>query len=185
MIIRSNTFSRISADEASCAYIENNREKSNINQTDLKTQQNRHTIENPEAEILNNTFINNAANRNCSGVYVKDYSKMMIQNNTFRYNKAYSGSCLYLKQDNSVSSFAVIRENKFLNGTSKNVAQVFYQNVFVYDLMHNEFRGGNASYSPNAFSYPKTFKLNLKGIEGNVDKMVESNYTVHNYAPNL
>ena len=43
-------------------------------------------INSPEAEVSNNVFNNNKAHKNCSSIYVKDFSKLMIDNNNFTHN---------------------------------------------------------------------------------------------------
>ena len=50
--------------------------------------QNHYEINNPEAEIQNNTFINNNATTNSSSIYIERFNSIMIRDNTFRLNTA-------------------------------------------------------------------------------------------------
>jgi len=46
---------------------------------------------------------------------------MMIEKNVFRDNMAYSGTCLYLEEDN-VSNYVVVKRNQFINDVAMHVA---------------------------------------------------------------
>jgi len=60
-----------------------------------------------------------------------------------------------------------------------------YKNSFIYGLEHNRFKDNVAlSHSRRVYSYPYKLKLNLSILTGQ-NKVVEDQYTLNNYAPDL
>ena len=79
----------------------------------------------------------------------------------------------------------VISNNSLINNRVDRVGQIYHNNIFIYNVRSNRFINNTARwFSPEVFSYPYKFRLNLKKIDGK-DWLAEGHYTLNNYPPNL
>ena len=121
MTARNNTFENNTANKATCIHINKNYKNQNYSdKSSLIKQGDQYDIKDPEIEIMNNTFRKNTANRDCSGVYVKEFNKIIFNQNSFRSNEAQYGTCLYIKQKNE-KSITVVKDNRFYNNKARSV----------------------------------------------------------------
>ena len=65
-----------------------------------------------------------------------------------------------------------------------NVGQIYYKDIFVYNIGSNTFKNNIAGwFSPKVFSYPYSFKLDSKSM-AKTDGIVQNEYVLSNYPSN-
>ena len=143
-------------------------------------------VDNGTVEISNNRFINNSAVSNSTGIYMEKVGIISIQHNRFENNKAQYGSCLYSSdQSNEYNGSIVTYNNQFINNRAISVGQIYYKQIFVYNIKSNEFRNNRVGqFSSKVFSYPQKLKLNI----GRIDQksgFVENQYVLDSFGSNL
>ena len=90
--------------------------------------------------VSDNMFIKNSAVSNSAGIYMKQIGRIYIKNNRFENNIAQYGSCLYSTEQNSNYNKSIVtNNNQFINNKAMYAAQVYYQDIFIYNIKSNKF----------------------------------------------